>query len=158
MNVHEKLIDLLDEKNAVYRICEHTAEGRSEHIAKIRGNAPQQAMKAIVVMAKRSKKEKFFYLAVVPGDKMLDLNALKTLCAADKVIFAPLDVASEITRCEIGAIPPFSFNDDLSVIVDPQIQDNEEIVFNAGLLTKSIFMRSADYIRIVQPTFAAIAK
>ncbi|MBP2632049.1 MAG: hypothetical protein H6Q70_2677 [Firmicutes bacterium] len=158
MSIHEKLVTFLEENHCIYRICTHEAEGRSEQIAKIRGNEPQQAMKAIVIMAKISKKEKHYYLAIIPGDKMLDLDALKTYIGAPKVIFAPKENAKEITQCEIGAIPPFSFNEELPLIVDPLVKQNEEIVFNAGELTKSIFMKLDDYIRIVQPTFVQIAK
>lgn len=158
MNTHEKLINLLTEHKAVYRICTHEAEGHSEQIAKIRGNDPHQAMKAIVVMAKISKKTQQYHLAVLPGDKMIDLSALAAHLGVKKVIFAPLDMAKTLTDCEIGAIPPFSFNPELSLLVDPQVKENKEIVFNAGLLTKSIFMNLDDYIRIVNPKFAPIAK
>ncbi|WP_110955237.1 YbaK/EbsC family protein [Anaerosinus massiliensis] len=158
MTIHEKLIALLEEHHCTYRLCSHEAEGRSEQIAKIRGNKPSQAMKAIVIMAKMSKKEKQYYLAIVPGDKMLDLDALKTYTNAPKVIFAPKENAKEITECEIGAIPPFSFQENLPLIVDPLVKQNEEIVFNAGELTKSIFMKLDDYIRIVNPPFVKIAK
>lgn len=158
MTIHEKLIAFLEKNHCTYRLCTHEAEGRSEQIAKIRGNEPEQAMKAIVIMAKISKKEKHYYLAIIPGDKMLDLEALKTYTGAPKVIFAPKENAKEITQCEIGAIPPFSFNGELPLIVDPLVKQNEEIVFNAGELTKSIFMKLDDYIRIVNPTFVEIAK
>lgn len=158
MTIHEKIITLLEENHAIYRICEHQAEGRSEQIAAIRGNQPYQAMKAIIVMAKLSKKERKYYLAIIPGNKMLDLEAIKEYSGATKVIFAPRETAKELSECEIGAIPPFSFNPELSLLVDPAVKTNTEIVFNAGLLTKSIFMKLTDYIAIVQPTFIPIAK
>jgi len=158
MTIHEQLIAFLEENHCTYRLCTHQAEGRSEEIAKIRGNEPSQAMKAIVIMAKMSKKEKHYYLTIIPGDKMLDLEALKAYTGAPKVIFAPRETAKEITHCEIGAIPPFSFNEELPLIVDPLVKQNEEIVFNAGELTKSIFMKLDDYIRVVNPTFVEIAK
>ena len=47
-STHERLVALLDEHNATYRIVEHEHEGRSKEISKIRGNDPCQAMKAIV--------------------------------------------------------------------------------------------------------------
>lgn len=158
MTIHEQIISLLDENNCNYRICTHEAEGRSEQIAKIRGNKPEQAMKAIVIIAKFSKKEMDYYLTVIPGNAMLDLEVLKTYTGAPKVIFAPRERATKITSCEIGAIPPFSFNEDLKLIVDPSVKQNEEIVFNAGELTKSIFMQLTDYVRILQPTFVEMVK
>ena len=158
MTTHEKLLQLLDENHIGYRLCEHIAEGHSEEIAKIRGNDPHQAMKALVILAKNTKKDFHYHLAILPADKMIDLAALKEHLAVKKVIFAPLDKAREVTGCEIGAIPPFVFDPDMTLIIDPGVKDNEEIVFNAGLLTKSIFMNLQDYLQIVQPDWAAIAK
>ena len=57
----------------------------------------------------------------------------------------------------IGAITPFSFSDQLQVLADPLIGQNEEVVFNAGRLDRSIFMKLDDYIRIAKPQMVKIA-
>jgi Ala-tRNA(Pro) deacylase len=157
MTIHEKLVDFLDKNSISYRIVEHIAEGHSDRIAKIRGNHPHQAMKAIVALAKNTKKDMQYYLVVFPADMRLDLDALKEYLKVKKVIFAPLNKAQEISGCEIGAIPPFTFNPELKLLVDPQIKENTEIVFNAGLLTKSIFMMAEDYCRLLQPEWVNVA-
>lgn len=158
MIIHEKILQELKDHQIDYRLCEHAAEGRSEQIAKIRGNSPEQAMKAIVIMAKYNKWDHAYFLAIVPGNKRIDLDALSAWTGAKKVIFAPIEKAKELTSCEIGAIPPFSFHPDLTIVADPLIKRNKLIVFNAGILTKSIFMRLSDYLSIAQPQFAEIAK
>ncbi|RPJ28152.1 MAG: YbaK/prolyl-tRNA synthetase associated domain-containing protein, partial [Chloroflexi bacterium] len=76
---------------------------------------------------------------------------------ADSVAFAARDKAQELTGCVIGAIPPFSFSDQLQVLADPLIQENEEVVFNAGRLDRSIFMKLDDYLRIAKPQLVKIA-
>lgn len=157
MHIHEKILALLDTRGARYRVVAHAAEGRSEAIAKLRGNRPEQALKAIVTLVKRDKRTCDCYLAVLPGDRRLDLAALASFAGAKKAIFAPREKATAATGCEIGAIPPFSFDETLRVVADPAIRQNEEVVFNAGLLTKSIFMSCADYIDIVRPALAPIA-
>lgn len=50
-----------------------------------------------------------------------------------------------------------SFNDQLQVLADPLVQQNEEVVFNAGRLDRSIFMKLDDYIRIAKPQVVQIA-
>ena len=157
MTIHEKLVDFLDKNSISYRIVEHIAEGHSDRIAKIRGNNPHQAMKAIVALAKNTKKDMQYYLVVFPADMRLDLDALKEYLKVKKVIFAPLNKAQEISGCEIGAIPPFTFNPELKLLVDPKIKENTEIVFNAGLLTKSIFMKAQDYCNLLQPKWINIS-
>jgi len=157
IDVHKHLCDLLDQQGATYRVIEHEPEGRTEIIAKIRGNRVEQSIKSIVVQVRRKGKDNLYCLANVPGDCRIDFDGIKHLFQADSVAFAARDKAQELTGCVIGAIPPFSFNDQLRVLADPLIQQNEEVVFNAGRLDRSIFMKLNDYIRIAKPQLAGIA-
>ena len=156
-DIHEQLRALLDKEGAVYRVVEHEAEGRTDVIAKIRGNRIEQSIKSIVVQVRITKKENIYCLANVPGDCRIDFDGIKKHFNADSVAFSARDKAQELTGCVIGAIPPFSFNDQLQVLADPLIQQNEEVVFNAGRLDRSIFMRLDDYLRIAKPQLQGIA-
>ena len=156
-DIHEQLRALLDKEGAVYRVIEHEPEGRTEMIAKIRGNRIEQSIKSMVLQVRLNRKENIYCLANVPGDCRIDFDGIKSHFNADSVAFAFRDKAQELTGCVIGAIPPFSFNDQLQVLADPLIQENEEVVFNAGLLDRSIFMKLDDYIRIAKPQLAKIA-
>jgi Ala-tRNA(Pro) deacylase len=174
-DIHRQLCDLLDKEGATYRVIEHEPEGRTEMIAKIRGNRIQQSIKSIVVQVRLSRKENIYCLANVPGDCRIDFDGIKHHFQADSVAFASREKAQELTGCVIGAIPPFSFSDQLhtcaggrhlrsrtasacqGVLADPLIQENEEVVFNAGRLDRSIFMKLDDYLRIAKPQLARIA-
>ena len=93
----------------------------------------------------------------MPGDCRVDFEGVKSYFNADSVAFASKEKAQALTGCVIGAIPPFSFNDQLQVLADPLIQQNEEVVFNAGRLDRSIFMKLDDYIRIAKPVLVKIS-
>ena len=155
-DIHRRLCDLLDREGAAYRVVEHQAEGRTEFIARIRGNRPDQAIKSIVVQVRLGKKQHRYCLANVPGDCRIDLEAIQAHFKAAGIGMARRERAEELTGCVIGAIPPFSFNDQLAVLADPRIRDNPEVVFNAGRLDRSIFMRSDDYMRIARPEILQI--
>jgi Ala-tRNA(Pro) deacylase len=156
-DIHKQLCDLLDQEGATYHIIEHEPEGRTEVIARIRGNRIEQSIKSIVVQVRLNRKENIYCLANVPGDCRIDFEGLKRLFNADSVAFASRDKAQELTGCVIGAIPPFSFSNQLQVLADPLIQENEEVVFNAGRLDRSIFMKLDDYIRIAKPQLTKTA-
>src|SRR5574339_786597 len=156
-DIHQQLRDLLDREGASYRVIQHEPEGRTEVIAKIRGNRIEQSIKSIVVQVRLDRKENVYCLANVPGDCRIDFAGLNRHFDADSVAFASREKAQELTGCAIGAIPPFSFNDQLQVLADPLIQANKEVVFNAGRLDRSIFMRLDDYIRIAKPQLVKIA-
>lgn len=156
-DVHDQLCELLQREGAMYRVVQHEPEGRTELIAQIRGNRLEQAIKSIVVQVRLGKKETIYCLANVPGDCRIDLAGIKDHFQADSAAFASREKAQELTGCVIGAIPPFSFNEQLHVLADPLIQQNEEVVFNAGRLDRSIFMKLDDYIRIAKPQLMSIA-
>ena len=156
-DIHTQLCELLDREGAVYRIIEHAPEGRTELIAQIRGNRLEQAIKSIAVQVRLRKKENIYCLANVPGDCRIDLTGIKNHFQAESAAFASREKAQALTGCVIGAIPPFSFSDQLQVLADPLIQQNEEVVFNAGRLDRSIFMQLDDYIRIARPQLIPIA-
>src|SRR5512134_3268598 len=157
-DVHTRLCDLLDREGASYRIIQHEPEGRTEMIAKIRGNRIEQSIKSIVLQIRLNRKENIYCLANVPGDCRIDFDGIKRHFQADSVVFASREKAQELTGCVIGAIPPFSFSDQLQVLADPLIQENEEVVFNAGRLDRSIFMKLEDYLRVAKPQITQIAQ
>jgi Ala-tRNA(Pro) deacylase len=156
-DIYQQLCALLDREGAVYRVIEHEAEGRTELIAKIRGNRIEQSIKSMTLQVRMNRKENIYCLANVPGDCRVDFAGVKSYFNADSVAFASKEKAQALTGCVIGAIPPFSFNEQLQVLADPLIRENEEVVFNAGRLDRSIFMKLVDYIRIAKPTITQIA-
>jgi len=156
-DIHQQLCDLLDREGAHYRVIEHEPEGKTELIARIRGNRIEQSIKSIVIQVRQKKKETIYCLANVPGDCRIDFDGIKRHFNADSAAFASREKAQELTSCLIGSIPPFSFSDQLLVLADPLIQENEEVVFNAGRLDQSIFMKLKDYLRIAKPQLVKIA-
>ena len=155
-DIHQRLCELLGREQVVYRVVAHEPEGRTEFIARIRGNRPDQAIKSIIVQVRLGKKENMYCLANVPGDCRVDLDAIRSHFAASGIAIASREKAEALTGCVIGAIPPFSFNEELMVLADPRIQDNREVVFNAGRLDRSIFMPSDDYMRVAKPQIVLI--
>lgn len=157
-DVHERLRSLLESEGATYRVIEHEPEGRTEVIAKIRGNRIEQSIKSMVLQVRLTRKENIYCLANIPGDCRVEFDGVKKYFNADSVAFAKREKAQELTGCVIGAIPPFSFNDQLQLLADPLIQQNDEVVFNAGRLDRSIMMALSDYLRIARPQLVPIAQ
>ena len=157
-DTHERLVALLEDNGIAYRLIEHEAEGRSEHISRIRGNHPKQAMKAIVVTVKGGGQGSRHVMAVLPGNRRLDMRALKKVLGAQKGSFTPPEVAKELTGCAMGSVPPFTFWEELRLVADNAIRDNEEVCFNAGRLDRSIFMKLEDFIAVAKPEMADISE
>ena len=159
LSMFDRIVSVLKRHNAEFRVVEHEAEGQSDKIAKIRGNEPKQGAKAILTMSTPTKGEPSYTLAVLPGDEALDFGKLKKLVGIKNTSMAPLDQVEKLTSCVKGSVPPFSFTSHISLVVDESlVKSNEEIVFNAGRLDRSIFLKVKDYLRVARPRLVDILK
>ncbi len=155
--VFDRLVALLTEADAAFRVIEHEAEGRSERISAIRGNRPEQAAKAMVLDVRGGGGGKRHVLAILPGSAKLDFAAVAALFGARKCGFAAPDTAQELTGCVMGSVPPFSLNPALSIVVDEDLLNNETLFFNAGRLDRSMELDTKDWIAVARPSVARIA-
>lgn len=154
---YERLITLLDQHKAQYRLIDHPAEGRTELVSPMRGNRLEQAAKCMIIMAKLGRKTTRYILAVIAGNTRVDLNALKRLLGGTYVSFASPEIAEKLSGSVVGTVLPFSFTPEMELIVDPGLLTNEEIYFNAARLDRSMALRTRDYVAITRPRVEPIA-
>ncbi len=157
-DTYAKLICLLDEHKAQYRLIDHPPEGRTELVSPMRGNNVSQAAKCLVIMIKIGKKVTKYVLGVVSGDAKIDLNAIKELFNGTYVSFATPEIAEKLAGSVSGTILPFSFNPELELIVDPALLKNDELFFNAARLDRSMALKTSDYIALAKPRIEHVAK
>jgi Ala-tRNA(Pro) deacylase len=155
--VFDQLVALLGAAKAKFRVIEHEAEGRSEAISAIRGNRPEQAAKAMVLDLRGGGGGKRHVLAILPGNRKLDFNAVARLFEARKCGFASADTAQELTGCVMGSVPPFALNPALAIVVEEDLLANETLFFNAGRLDRSMELDTKDWIAVAKPRPAKIA-
>jgi len=156
-DVFDQLVTLLTEAKAKFRVIEHEAEGKSEAISLIRGNRPDQAAKAMVLDVRGGGGGKRPVLAILPGSRKLDFAAVAAVFEARKCGFASPETAQALTGCVMGAVPPFSLNPDLAIIVDEDLLANDSLFFNAGRLDRSMELDTKDWIAVAKPRVARIA-
>jgi Ala-tRNA(Pro) deacylase len=156
-DVFDRLVALLTEAKAKFRVIEHEAEGRSDKISVIRGNRPDQAAKAMVLDVRGGGGGRRHVLAILPGNRKLDFAAVASLFAARKCGFASPETAQEITGCAMGAVPPFSLDPALSVVVEEDLLANDTLFFNAGRLDRSMELDTKDWLAVAQPRIGKIA-
>jgi len=154
---YERLLELLDRHGATYRLIDHAPEGRTEVVSELRGNPLAAAAKCMIAMVKLDKKRRRHVLAVVPGDRRVDLGSVKRLYDGRYAGLADAETAERLSGCATGTILPFSWSDELDLVVDPALYDNDILYFNAGRLDRSIALAGADHRRIASPTEAAIS-
>jgi Ala-tRNA(Pro) deacylase len=156
--LYERLIADLDAAEARYRLIEHPAEGATEAVSSMRGHAPRQAAKCLVVMVKTGKKQTRYVLAVIPGDERLDLAALRTLYRGTYVAFADRDRAEGLAGSVTGTVLPISYDARLELVADPSLFESPELYFNAARLDRSVALNTEDYVRLAKPRVEPIVK
>lgn len=156
-SVFDRLVEMLTEARARFRVIEHEAEGRSEKISTIRGNRPDQAAKAMVLDLRGGGSGRRHVLAILPGNRKLDFNAVATLFEARKCGFASPETAKALTGCVMGAVPPFALNPDLAIVVEEDLLANRSLFFNAGRLDRSMELDTKDWLAAARPRVAKIA-
>jgi len=172
--VVQKIKDLLEDSQAPYDYFEHEPVRTSEEASRIRpGYSLKQGAKALIVKvylkssngvtstsdtAKsegQSPKEDFIML-VVPGDAKFDGKKVKKLLNAKDLRFATEEEVSSLTGgVQLGGVPPFGSLFGLTTYMDPQILQNDKIIFNAGDRRVSVALCSADYVRVEKPEIVA---
>ncbi|MGS2873501.1 YbaK/prolyl-tRNA synthetase associated domain-containing protein [Enterobacter huaxiensis] len=155
---HNKLMTLLTEQGARFRVMEHEAVGKCEAVSELRGTALGQGAKALVCKVKGNGVKKLI-LAILAADRQADLSQLANHFGGLKASLASPAEVDTFTACVFGAIPPFSFHPDLTLVADPLLFERyDEIAFNAGLLEKSVVMDTQDYLRIARPELVVFRK
>ncbi|AYY76515.1 YbaK/prolyl-tRNA synthetase associated domain-containing protein [Citrobacter koseri] len=151
ITAHQRLITLLSQEGATYRVLSHEAVGKCEAVSEIRGTALGQGAKALVCKVKGNGVNQHV-LAILSADLQADLAQLANHLGGLRASLASPAEVDALTGCVFGAIPPFSFHPNLKLVADPLLFERfNEIAFNAGVLEKSVIMNTDDYLRIAQP-------
>jgi len=168
----KRVLTLLRDSKADLQVIRHDAVGTSAEVAKIRGNDPARSAKAMVIQFKE-KGQTRYRLAVLPGSAQLDFDALKEILGSKVSLVADVE---RLTECPKGTVPPFSFWDNIPLLLDQRIADiatwppvpavlgdvddrsGKYIFFNAGALDRSIALNVEDYLRITRPQMASFSK
>jgi len=146
MSAFQKLKHFLDEKSVSYEFKEHEEVRTSEEAAKARGEDIRIGAKAMIL-----KCDEKFVILVLSAAKKIDSKAVKRLLSCESLRFATPDEVTQLTGCLPGGVPPFGNIFELELVVDKSVTENDFMAFNAGERTKSLKLRTEDYLRLLKP-------
>ncbi len=154
LSVLESIRQWLTQSGVSFVEKTHAPTLTSADSAAARGESLQIGAKALLV-----KGDQQYCLFVLPADRRLDSTAAKRHLGVRKIRFAAREELLELTGLEPGSVPPFGPPIlSLPLVADPALLDNEKIAFNAGSLTNSIIMSSADYRRVAGATWISVVQ
>ncbi|TDC20681.1 YbaK/prolyl-tRNA synthetase associated domain-containing protein [Streptomyces sp. 8K308] len=156
-DTYRRLIELLDATATPYRLIDHEPEGGTEAVSALRGHPVAQAAKCVVLRVRVDRRTTRHVLAVVPGDRRVDLDAVRALFGARYVGFSDAATAERLARAVPGSVLPFSFDEELELVADPAVVASRELYFNAARLDRSLVMSGADYAALAEPRVEPVA-
>lgn len=149
-----KLEKLLDVNGVNYTHTIHKPAFTARDVAKAEEIPATHIAKCIVFFG-----EDGYSMAVVPGDRKVDLHELRDLLKQPH-----LRLATEEELCklfpdsELGAMPPFGNHIGLPVFVDNSLAREHTIAFNAGTHRDVVHMTFRDFERLSGATILPCAK
>ncbi len=145
--VYESIVAFLAREQIPYRTVHHAPTRTSEESAHARGEDLRIGGKALLMKVGNE-----FRLFVLSAALKLNSVAVKHHFGVKKLRFASPEELYEMTGLTPGSVPPFGRPIlPFPLFVDPSITENTKIAFNAGLLTESIILTVADYLRVAKP-------
>lgn len=152
MPISPKVKEYLEKQNVKYEVAEHPLAFTASEIAGSQHVPGKQMVKSVIV-----KSNGDFVMCVLPAIHLLDFEKLKRVTGTSKLKLATENEINKIfPDYEIGAEPPFGHLYGLKVFVDKILEEDKQIVFNAGSHTEVVELSFSDFIRLVNPTIADI--
>jgi Cys-tRNA(Pro) deacylase len=97
-------------------------------------------------------------LAIVTGDKKIDMKKLTKECEVKEVRLAnPIEV-KKFTGYEVGATPPFGFKNPIKTIIDPKVLEFDKVYGGGGAMNALLEINTKDLLKLTNGKIAYISK
>jgi prolyl-tRNA editing enzyme YbaK/EbsC (Cys-tRNA(Pro) deacylase) len=147
---------LLDELAVSYEEVRYPAPAYSAEAVAQYGRIPVGAVaKAMLLLSPAGQ----YYIALVPGDRRVDLDAV-TQILGSRVELVARTAVQDAVGAAVGAVTPLVVLDrpHIRVICDQGLLAYEEVNVSSGDLTIGYMLDPADLVRIVNAAVAGIAR
>lgn len=112
----------------------------------------------VIVEAKRG--ESVWYAAcIILATTRVDVNgAVRKTLGAKKASFAPMDIATSLTRMEYGGITPIGLPENWPIFIDTQVIQQKQLILGSGIRGSKILATSEYLQRLANVQVLDIAK
>lgn len=148
-----KLEPFLQQKGVNYERHSHVPAYTAQDLAGAEHVSGYMVAKPVIV-----KGDGGFTMCVLPAPKHVDLKRVADVLGEREVHLATeSEMAGIFDDCELGAEPPIGALHGLKTIMDRQLEEEPQIVLQAGTHTEALKVRCEDYRRVCQPVVADIS-
>ena len=153
MPILTKLREFLEANKVAYSVHSHPGAYTAQEIAGLQHVKGRSLAKVVMVKAGAD-----FAMLVLPADHRVDFTKLhETQGLRGARLATEAEFRDLFPGCEVGAMPPFGNLYNLPVYVDRSLEQNEDIVFNAGTHNLTAKLAFRDFVSLVKPAITAFA-
>jgi Ala-tRNA(Pro) deacylase len=150
----DRLKEFLDTNAVKYVTVKHSPAYTAQEVAALAHVPGQEWAKTVMV-----KLDGKMAMAVVPASCRVIFDLLKEAAGARTAELATEQEFRDLCPgCEVGAMPPFGNLFGMDVYADEGLAKDPEIAFNAGSHTEMVRLPYADFVRLVKPKVARLAR
>jgi len=148
-----KLREYLDNHSVRYFVVSHSPAYTAQEIAASAHVPGKELAKTVMVKLKGR-----MAMVVLPASRQVDFVLLRNLAGVDDAVLADEEEFGDLfPECEHGAMPPFGNLYGMEVYVSEELEEDDEIAFNAGAHTELLRLPYRDYRRLVNPVVGRLA-
>jgi len=149
----DRIEQYLKERKVRYEVIHHAPAFTAQQVAQTEHVPGRMQVKVVILTGGGS-----FYMALLPASYHVAVEEF------GKVVGRPCRLATEaefkalFPDCEVGAMPPFGSFYNLPVYADASLQEDDEIVCQAGTHTESVKITWNDFVKLQHPILAHFGK
>ncbi len=137
-----------------YRLVEYEPGRDIETAAERRGIAVERILKTMVVRVGEGR----YVLVMVPGDRLIDWKALRSLLGERRLSLADADEAYVATGYRRGTITPLGAAGDWPLVIEATVEGTGEVSIGSGTDGVAIHLDVDDLIAMTDATVAPVSK
>lgn len=144
-----KFLEDLGVWHRFYEFSEHTMT--VEAAAKQLGVSPERIIKTLLVVSERNEP----FIAIIPGDKKLDLNKFSAVIGI-RVRMAKAREVEKITGYHVGALPPVGH--EITTYIDESVLKHERVIGGGGSTHTLVELETKDLIELTKAVICNITE
>ena len=149
----KKLEEFLIEKDVWFRLFDKISTIHTADASKVTGIPLKQITKSLVFLADRRP-----VLAVIPGDRKVDIDKLSKTISAKEIKLVPFKEADKFSGYPPGGTPPIHHANITTTVFDSELKRFNTIYGGGGSQDKMIEIKLDDALKLTNGIVASISK
>lgn len=154
-NMSTRAIKFLTKQKAAFEVIKYDHDRKGAVFAAQAVGFPlEQTIKTLVVVVGENQHA----LALMPGDRELDLKRMARACKSKRAEMAPGAAAERLTGYKVGGISPFGLTGPLPSVMDSRVLAHDAVIINGGQRGTMLKMSPGEIARLLKSDIADIAR